>query len=118
MGFGTRVIYTPAGQCPVKLKGIDYNDVLEWSNLIMESGREKRLNYLPSAILFFSQQFYGVHTKEYNVIKEHIANIFNSNPSIDVEKLERKEIKEEEVNVVEDEVEKNIIKYKKKKKNK
>jgi hypothetical protein len=116
MGFGTRVIYTPAGQCPVKLKGIDYNDVLEWSNLIMESGREKGLNYLPSAILFFSQQFYGVHTKEYNIIKEHIANIFNSNPSIDVEKLERKEIKEEEVNVVEDEVEKNIIKYKKKKK--
>lgn len=120
MSFGVRVIYTPAGNCPVKLKGTDYGDVLEWSNLLMESGREKGLNYLPSAILFFSQQFYRIQTKEYNIVKEHIANIFGSNPSLEVESLgSKKDLENKEENKIDDN-ENNVIslKFKKEKKSK
>lgn len=76
MTYCTRIVYTPAGKCPIKLEGFDYDTVLEWSNLIIEHGKANNLNYLPPALLFFAQQFYRAFTPEYLEIKEHLNNIF------------------------------------------
>lgn len=76
MNFSVRVVHTPAGSCPVKLKETDYDSVLEWAQLVMENGRANNLNYLPSALVFFAQQFYNIFTEDYKIVKNHLINIF------------------------------------------
>lgn len=76
---GERVLHTPAGTCPVKLEGSSLEEVRDWSNLVVEHGRQKNLIYLPSALLYFSQQFYSIFTPEYKEIKAHLEEIFNIN---------------------------------------
>lgn len=76
MNFSARVVHTPAGPCPIKLKETDYDSVLEWAQLVMENGRANNLNYLPSALVFFAQQFYNIFTEDYKTVKNHLINIF------------------------------------------
>jgi hypothetical protein len=76
MNFSVRVVHTPAGRCPVKLKETDHDSVLEWAQLVMEHGRTNNLNYLPSALVFFAQQFYNIFTEDYKTVKNHLIDIF------------------------------------------
>jgi hypothetical protein len=95
MGFGVRVIHTPAGACPVKLTGTEYEVVEKWANNVMEQGIINHLNYLPSALIFFAQQFYRVFGPEHNLVKQHIENIFSvSKSAVETLEAEIKEIKE------------------------
>jgi len=79
MGFATRIIHTPAGACPVKLKSTEHDDVLEWAQLVMEKGQANNLNYLPNALVFFAQQFYNIFSEEYKLVKSHLCDIFQIN---------------------------------------
>lgn len=114
MTYCTRIVYTPAGKCPIKLEGYDYETVLDWSNLIIENGKANNLSYLPSALLFFAQQFYRAFTPEYLEVKKHLNNIFLI-PDKD-ESIENLTIKKEENQNIQSQkiVEKNIQDNKKK----
>jgi hypothetical protein len=74
MTYTIPVIATPAGKCPVKLKSSEYEDVIEWSEKVLSQGRTNNVNYLPSALIFFSQQFFSIFTPEHKIIKNHIQD--------------------------------------------
>ena len=72
MNYGTKVLAIPAGKCEFKLKSHDKENVINWAEEILSEGRIKNINYLPSALVFYSQQFYKPFSKEYREIKEII----------------------------------------------
>lgn len=72
MNYGTTVVAIPAGKCEFKLKSCNKEDVINWAEEILSEGRIKNINYLPSALVFYSQQFYRPFSKEYEEIKETI----------------------------------------------
>ena len=60
-----------------------------------------------------------MQTKEYNIVKEHIANIFGSNPSLEVETLEsKKDLENKKENRIDDDNNVISLKFKKEKKSK
>lgn len=80
---GERVLHTPAGSCPVKLEGTSLEEVRDWSNLVVQHGKQNNLVYLPSALIYFSQQFYSIFTPEYKEVKSHIEEIFSVNKNLE-----------------------------------
>jgi hypothetical protein len=84
MSFSVRVVHTPAGSCPIKLKSTEYDNVFEWAQLVMDHGKANNLNYLPSALVFFAQQFFNIFTDDYKTVKNHLINIFQMSLSEDL----------------------------------
>jgi len=89
---GERVLHTPAGKCPVKLNDTSIEEVTGWANLVIEHGRQNSLVYLPSALIYFSQQFYSIFTPEYKIVKEHIENVFGFNSNEQVFNFNKKDL--------------------------
>jgi hypothetical protein len=69
------IIHTPAGKCPFKLTGTSENEVLEWAESILSSGKQKEAFYNTAALNYYAQQFYRFGTEEYKII----SNIINEN---------------------------------------
>lgn len=78
MSFSTRVIAFPAGKCPVKLQSTKKEDVIEWAEEIYSIGLRNNINYLPSAIIFFAQQFFNIFTEDYQTVCNHINATYNT----------------------------------------
>lgn len=105
---GQRVLYIPAGRCPVKLDGTSLEEVTDWSNRVVEHGKQNNLVYLPSALVYFAQQFYNIFTEEYKVVKNNIEQIFNfNNISLENEQIKQSEAR---LNFINEEKEKNKAK--------
>lgn len=68
------VIAIPAGKCPVKLKSSEYDAVIEWAEDIISVGRGNTTTYLPSALIFFAQQFFSIFSNEYKTVSKHIED--------------------------------------------
>jgi hypothetical protein len=77
MSYSIRVVATPAGKCPVKLKSADREEVIEWSKEVYSAGIAENINYLPSAFCFFAQQFFNIFSDEYKSICNHINLAYN-----------------------------------------
>jgi hypothetical protein len=82
MSFSIPVIAIPAGKCPIKLKSIEYNDVVEWAEEVISVGRSKNVTYLPEALVFFAQQFFNFSSPDYKKVKETICSYYNSGGEI------------------------------------
>lgn len=78
MSFSIPIIAIPAGKCPVKLKSIENNDVIEWAEEVISVGRSKNVTYLPEALVFFAQQFFNIFSEDYKKVKEIICLYYNS----------------------------------------
>lgn len=104
MSFSIRIVHTPAGSCPIKLKSTEYESVFEWTQLVMDHGRTNNLNYLPSALVFFAQQFFNIFTEDYKIVKNHLGNIFqiSSNDEliskINQDKIDKDKINQDKIN--------------------
>ena len=79
MSFSIRVVATPAGKCPIKLKSCEREDVIEWSKEVYSAGLAENINYLPSAFVFFAQQYFNIFSEEYKTI----CNIINTAYNVD-----------------------------------
>jgi hypothetical protein len=66
--FDMGTILTPAGKCPVELKGPTYNDVHVWISLL----KAKIPNLAISAYCYYVRYFYDVNTKTHNKICDSI----------------------------------------------
>ena len=72
-------IYTPAGECPVKLKGTDEATVDKWMDDLMDAGHEKNDHYLPHALKYFASHFYGRGTEDFVAVCSRIDVCYPSN---------------------------------------
>ena len=72
------IIAIPSGKCPVKLKGSEYEDVIGWAEEVISIGRSNSSNYLPSALIFFAQQFFNIFSEEYKSVRNHIENHYGT----------------------------------------
>lgn len=72
MNISSRVVAYPAGKCSCILKASDYESVSDWAEQILAEGRVQNIVYLPSAILFFAQQFFSIFSPEFQEIKNHL----------------------------------------------
>jgi len=68
-------VTTPAGACPIKLKGTDFNTVKDWAHDVRKHGEMEGVFYLPQALAYFSRQFYDILSNEYLTVKHHIDTI-------------------------------------------
>lgn len=78
MTYSVPVIAIPAGKCPVKLKNYDYDEVIGWCEEVLSVGRNKSITYLPSALIFFAQQFFNISSKEYKTVVDHIQGHYGT----------------------------------------
>ena len=62
-------IHTPAGECPITLKGVSTEEVSEWANKVRRHFEEKRQNITNNALLYFSREFFPINTPEYKQVK-------------------------------------------------
>lgn len=63
-------VYTPAGDCPFKLKDAEPENVLDWARRIQEWYAERGNRITKSGILYYSREFFDIFTPEYKAIKE------------------------------------------------
>lgn len=79
MSYSTnRVVAIPAGKCPVKLQSTKKEDVIEWAEEVYSIGLRNNLNYLPSAVIFFAQQFFNIFSEEYRDVYNILSSSYNT----------------------------------------
>lgn len=133
MSYSTnRVVAIPAGKCPVKLQSAKKEDVVEWAEEVYSIGLRNNLNYLPSAFIFFAQQFFNIFSEEYKDVYNILSSSYNTGATefqalidkinvekriSDKEKLDKKEkqIQEENKKIKEKEQIKKLQKQKQQK---
>lgn len=84
MAYTIPIIAIPAGKCPAKLESTQYEDVIEWAEKVYSIGLKNNVNYLPSAVTFFAQQFFSVFSEDYKTVCNHINSAYNNNGSENV----------------------------------
>lgn len=78
MSESVPVIAIPAGKCPAKLKNSDRDEVIGWCEEVLSVGRNKSITYLPSALIFFAQQFFNIFSKEYKSVVGYIEDHYGT----------------------------------------
>ena len=79
MSYSTnRVVAIPAGKCPVKLQSTKKEDVVEWAENVIAVGFKSNINYLPSSLIFFAQQFFNIFAEDYKTVCNHINLAYNT----------------------------------------
>jgi hypothetical protein len=78
MSLSTPIIAIPAGKCPSKLESTEYEQVISWCVEVHAIGIKNNVNYLPSALVFFAQQFFDIFGEEYKTVKNHINKAYNT----------------------------------------
>ncbi len=104
----TRIVAIPAGKCPLKLESDNYEDVVEWCQKVYSAGLSNNLNYLPSSLIFFAQQFFNISSQEYKNVYQHIQTAYNVDNSETNSLIKR---------IIIEENENKLIKQKKKEEN-
>lgn len=69
-----RKVSTPAGDCPCKLKGTSFEEIVSWAQNVIQKGHETGVHYQNQALRYFVRHFYELGTPEHkevcNVLKE------------------------------------------------
>lgn len=81
--------YTPAGECPAKLKATDRNSVMEWVDRIAESGEKTGHKYMPEAIKYWVRHVYDMNSKEYKEVCAILAEELGTTPVSNLLPLEK-----------------------------
>lgn len=84
------IVAIPAGKCPAKLHSSDYNEVIAWAEEVYSIGLKNNVNYLPSALVFFAQQFFDIFGDDYKIICNHINTAYNSQDAAKLDELIKK----------------------------
>lgn len=87
MSYSIPIIAIPAGKCPAKLKSTEYNDVIDWAEEVLSIGIKNNVNYLPSALVFFAQQFFNIFGEEYKLVCNHINTAYNNQDKAKLEAM-------------------------------
>lgn len=66
---GGKIIYCPAGSCPVKLKNIDKQEVFDWCDAIYSYFSD---TYTEDAMIYWLRFYYKINSYEYNTAKQWI----------------------------------------------
>lgn len=69
-GVGLTVV--PAGACPFKLTGTDFDTVKSWCTKVVESAFRQHQQIAPSGLIYYARHFFGIFGPEYQTVKEHI----------------------------------------------
>jgi hypothetical protein len=77
--LGYMIVATPAGTCPVKLKGIDADTVKNWAVDVIEAGRRQMRNFSFAAVKYFVREFYDIHGPEYKIVCNHLNDWLQGN---------------------------------------
>lgn len=87
MSIITRIVAIPAGKCPIKLNSTEFEEVVEWCEKVTNHGNENNLNYLPSALRFFAQQFFSIFSDDYKIVCNHINNAYHVDKKNEQDKM-------------------------------
>jgi hypothetical protein len=69
-------VFTPAGECPVKLKGTDIEQVAAWADAVRDDFGERRMVLAIEALLYFAQTIYDFKSDECKLVKGHLVELF------------------------------------------
>ena len=72
-------IITPAGKCPVALKGIDQESVQKWAQAVIDVGLQSNRQYMPSALQYWVREFYEYGTDDHEQVCQIIDEMFEDN---------------------------------------
>jgi len=77
-GYDPRLlrVSTPAGECPHKLKGFDYDTVHEWAEQVRAAGRDNGRYYTLRALVYFVRHFYDLQSEEYATVRQLLEGIY------------------------------------------
>lgn len=70
-----RIVYAPAGNCPVKFKDDSPSGIKNWFEQLVAHGHGEGIQYAPSAIRYFLRHFYDMGSQEYKNIVNQIAEL-------------------------------------------
>ena len=87
MTYTASIVAIPAGKCPVKLTSTERSDVIEWAEDVCSFGIKNNINYLPSALVFFAQQFFSIFGEEYKLVCNHINAAYNNQDGIKMNEI-------------------------------
>lgn len=74
----------PAGKCPHNLNSYQYDDIIEWCELVISDGRQYNKVYSAQALIYWIRDFIPMHDKvsgysvEYLIAKANILTYFES----------------------------------------
>lgn len=75
--FGYRKIYTPAGECPVKLTGYTPERVLPWMEAVIKYWEDKKQIIGYEGLAYYARmQFYDFDTNEYKQVESILREQF------------------------------------------
>lgn len=68
-------IHTPAGECPVRLKGYDEDSIRHWADQV-RSGFRSRSEFLKlRGLRYYLRYFYEINSPEFNEAKQHLLDL-------------------------------------------
>jgi hypothetical protein len=74
---GMLLVHAPSGECPVKLPGTSYEQLVTWGQAVQAAGREQSRIYRAYALSYFLRHFIDMNTREFRearaVIMENFA---------------------------------------------
>jgi hypothetical protein len=81
-GWDGKITLTPAGKCPVKLRGTDERTVHEWCKQVISANITRANSFLcGSALRYFASCFYdrNNHQSDYLVVCAYVDSFFDEN---------------------------------------
>jgi hypothetical protein len=76
-----QIVYTPGGQCPIKLNSTALEDVRDWAEQVRNYGVQNRTLYDRSALRYYVRYFYAYGTQEHKTVCEILNAIC---PSVEI----------------------------------
>jgi hypothetical protein len=74
--IGGMIIAVPAGECPIKLRGVDRESVETWADEVRNTFSERNEHLTVNGLCYYSRQFYEFHSAEYKTVKAELASIY------------------------------------------
>ena len=75
-GWHGKLVTTPSGSCPVKLKDTSEQGVKLWVNEVIVEGHSRNVHYAPSALRYWAAQMFDRSSSEYKEVCEDIGKVF------------------------------------------
>jgi len=72
---GFTVIYTPAGDCPVRLHDLTYEGVQRWAGQVVKAGAARSKQYLPAALRYFLREFVEFNDPQYENLSDACSEV-------------------------------------------
>lgn len=67
-----RVIFAPAGNCPIRLNSPDIDDVEDWVFRLKAWGLSNNVRYERQAFVYYLRQFFDMQSPQYATAKVNV----------------------------------------------